>query len=74
MSKLFVNQSIEIDAPVSKVWEVLTRGEYNAEWAKEFSSGGPQFHLDDNPAAQPFLQVTSVNLHFRQLRHLRWMP
>ncbi|MDQ1147577.1 uncharacterized protein YndB with AHSA1/START domain [Bacillus sp. SORGH_AS 510] len=46
MSKLFVDKSITINAPATKVWDVLTISEYNADWAKEFSSGGPQFHLE----------------------------
>jgi uncharacterized protein YndB with AHSA1/START domain len=46
MSKLFVDQTIEINAPVSQVWDVLTVSEYNNHWATEFSSGGPKFHLE----------------------------
>jgi uncharacterized protein YndB with AHSA1/START domain len=46
MSKLFVDQTIEINAPVSRVWDVLTVSEYNNHWATEFSSGGPKFHLE----------------------------
>ncbi|MDR6125053.1 uncharacterized protein YndB with AHSA1/START domain [Bacillus sp. SLBN-46] len=46
MSKLFVDKTIEITAPAAKVWEVLTIRDKNAEWAKEFSSGGPEFHLE----------------------------
>src|SRR5690349_12272822 len=45
MSKLFVDQSIEIDAPVSKVWQVLTAREYTAEWVPEFNGGSP-FHIE----------------------------
>jgi uncharacterized protein YndB with AHSA1/START domain len=41
MSKLFVDKSIEIDAPVSKVWEVLTARRYTSTWAPEFSGGSP---------------------------------
>ena len=41
MSKLFVDKSIEIDAPVSKVWEVLTARRYTSNWAPEFSGGSP---------------------------------
>lgn len=47
MSKLFVDQSIEINAPVSKVWEVLTKPEYTFEWAPEFS-GGSSFHIESD--------------------------
>jgi uncharacterized protein YndB with AHSA1/START domain len=39
MSKLFVDQSIEINSPVSNVWEILTEREDTAEWAPEFSGG-----------------------------------
>jgi uncharacterized protein YndB with AHSA1/START domain len=46
MEKLFVYQTIEINAPATKVWDVLTHSEYNNHWATEFSSGGPQFHLE----------------------------
>ena len=41
MPKLFVEKSIEIDAPVSKVWDVLTAPEHTAKWATEFSGGSP---------------------------------
>ncbi|MEH7118288.1 SRPBCC domain-containing protein [Neobacillus vireti] len=46
MTKLFVDKIIEINAPASKVWDVLTRSELNGQWAVEFSSGGPEFHLE----------------------------
>ena len=45
MSELFVDNSIEINAPVSKVWQVLTAPEYTAEWAPDFNGGSP-FHLE----------------------------
>jgi uncharacterized protein YndB with AHSA1/START domain len=41
MSKLFVDKSIEINTPASKVWNVLTNPGYTAEWASEFSGGSP---------------------------------
>jgi uncharacterized protein YndB with AHSA1/START domain len=47
MSKLFVDKSIEIDAPVSKVWDVLTDSGYTAEWASEFNGGSP-FHIESD--------------------------
>ena len=47
MSKLFVDQSIEINAPVSIVWEVLTKREYTSQWANEFSGGSP-FHIESD--------------------------
>jgi len=46
MTKLFVDKMIEINAAASKVWDVITMSEYNCQWALEFSSGGPQFHLE----------------------------
>lgn len=47
MSKLFVDQSIQINAPAAKVWEVLTEREYTAQWASEFSGGSP-FHIESD--------------------------
>jgi uncharacterized protein YndB with AHSA1/START domain len=41
MSKLLVDKSIEIDAPASKVWEVLTARSYTSNWAPEFNGGSP---------------------------------
>lgn len=48
MRKLFVDKTIEISAPNSKVWDTLTKREYTDQWAKEFSSGGPQFHIESD--------------------------
>lgn len=48
MNKLFVDKTIEIEAPAAKVWEAITKKEYTEKWAVEFSSGGPQFYLDSN--------------------------
>src|SRR4051794_7260950 len=45
MTKLFVDKTIEINAPASKVWKAITSSENNRQWAVEFSSGGPEFHL-----------------------------
>jgi uncharacterized protein YndB with AHSA1/START domain len=47
MAKLFVDKSIEIHAPVAKVWEILTSQEYTAQWATEFNRGSP-FHLESD--------------------------
>jgi uncharacterized protein YndB with AHSA1/START domain len=47
MSKLFVDQSIEINAPVSNVWKFLTERAYTAEWAPEFSGGSP-LHIESD--------------------------
>lgn len=38
MPKLFVEKSIEINAPASKVWEVLTNPALIKEWVKEWWS------------------------------------
>ena len=47
MPKLFVDKSIEINSPVSKVWEVLTVSEYTAEWVPDFNGGAP-FHIESD--------------------------
>ena len=47
MAKLFVEKTIEINAPAAKVWDVLTRREYTAEWAPAFSGGTP-FHIESD--------------------------
>jgi|SRR5690349_12960579 Uncharacterized conserved protein len=47
MSRLFVDKSIEINSPVSRVWEVLTAPEYTAEWASEFNGGSP-LHIESD--------------------------
>src|SRR5690348_12476629 len=39
MAKLFVDKTIEIGAPASRVWEVLTRREATREWAPAFAGG-----------------------------------
>jgi uncharacterized protein YndB with AHSA1/START domain len=52
MSKLFVDQSIEINAPVSNIWKVLTERESTAKWAPEFSGGSPfQIESEWNPGS-----------------------
>ena len=48
MTKLFVDKIVEIAAPAARVWEVLTRRTYTDVWALEFSSGGPQFHIESD--------------------------
>ena len=40
MSKLFVNKSIEINAPASKVWRALTDPAFTREWVPEFGVKG----------------------------------
>ncbi|NRD77951.1 SRPBCC domain-containing protein [Bacillus sp. BRMEA1] len=46
MGKLFVDETIEINAPVAKVWDAITQRENTDKWALEFSSGGPEFHIE----------------------------
>jgi uncharacterized protein YndB with AHSA1/START domain len=41
MKKLFVDKTIEINAPSSKVWNVITAVENTAEWAPAFTGGAP---------------------------------
>jgi uncharacterized protein YndB with AHSA1/START domain len=47
MEKLFVEKTIEINAPASKVWNALTRREYTDQWVLEFS-GGAEFHIESD--------------------------
>jgi uncharacterized protein YndB with AHSA1/START domain len=46
MNKLFVNKTIDINAPASKVWDAITKRENTDQWALEFSSGGPKFNIE----------------------------
>jgi uncharacterized protein YndB with AHSA1/START domain len=46
MEKLFVDKTIFINAPAAKVWDAITKREYTDQWALEFSSGGPVFHIE----------------------------
>lgn len=39
MEKLFIDKSINIEAPASKVWDVLTRRDYTDKWTEEFEKG-----------------------------------
>jgi uncharacterized protein YndB with AHSA1/START domain len=47
MEKLFVEKTIEINAPASKVWNALTRRENTDQWALEFT-GGAEFHIESD--------------------------
>ena len=47
MPKLFVEKTIEINAPASKVWDALTMREYTDQWALEFT-GGAEFHIESD--------------------------
>jgi len=46
MNKLFVNKTIKIHAPAQNVWHAITKRESTDQWALEFSSGGPEFHIE----------------------------
>jgi uncharacterized protein YndB with AHSA1/START domain len=48
MPKLFAEKSIEIHASARRVWDVLTSRESTAEWASEFTAGGPGLHIDSD--------------------------
>jgi uncharacterized protein YndB with AHSA1/START domain len=43
-----VDQRIKINAPPSDVWSVLTERAYTDQWAREFSRGGPEFHIESS--------------------------
>src|SRR5260370_26748220 len=47
MLNVFVEKTIEINAPASKVWDVLTNPEQTSEWAPEFA-GGAEFHIESD--------------------------
>lgn len=46
MKRLYVDKTIEINAPASMVWNALTKRENTDKWALQFSSGGPQFYIE----------------------------
>jgi uncharacterized protein YndB with AHSA1/START domain len=46
--KLFVDRSIEIHASAQRVWDILTSPAQNADWASEFSGGGPALHIESD--------------------------
>jgi uncharacterized protein YndB with AHSA1/START domain len=41
VSTLYVDRTIEIRTSPKRVWEVLTKPEFTAEWAKGFGATGP---------------------------------
>lgn len=45
MKKLFIDKTIEIKAPASRIWSVLTLPEYTGQWTSEFS---PDMKLEAN--------------------------
>src|ERR1044072_9974079 len=55
MSTLFVDKSIEIDSPSSKVWEAPTAREYTSIWAPEFNGGSPFLVESDWKPGSPVL-------------------
>jgi uncharacterized protein YndB with AHSA1/START domain len=48
MPKLFAEKSIEIHASAPRVWDVLTSPVSTAEWASEFTAGGPALHIESD--------------------------
>jgi uncharacterized protein YndB with AHSA1/START domain len=48
MQKLFVNKSIKINAPASRVWDVLTNSKHTRRWANEFSDGRSHIVIDSD--------------------------
>ncbi|EKE27457.1 MAG: hypothetical protein ACD_3C00205G0010 [uncultured bacterium (gcode 4)] len=38
MWKMFIDKKVEINAPSSKVWDVITKNEYTKEWTSWFGS------------------------------------
>lgn len=48
MPKLFAEKSIEIQASARRVWDVLTSRDSTAEWASEFTAGGPGLHIESD--------------------------
>jgi hypothetical protein len=61
MSKLFVDKSIQINAPAAKVWEVLTEREYTGKWAPEFSRGSSFYLESDWKLGSPVVWKDSEN-------------
>ncbi|TME66464.1 MAG: SRPBCC domain-containing protein [Chloroflexi bacterium] len=57
MEKLFVEKSIKVNTPASRVWDVLTKPEFTDQWALEFSGGA---ELGNVTALEPnkFLRFT----------------
>jgi len=46
MTKLFVDKIISIQTEASKVWDAITLSKNTSQWAIEFSSGGPELHIE----------------------------
>ena len=43
-----MDESIEINAPASKVWRALTLREYTDQWTPEFANGDPHFYIESD--------------------------
>lgn len=43
---LFVDKTLAIEAPILKVWEVLTDPAFTVQWSKEFAGNGPAIHVE----------------------------
>jgi len=41
VSRLFVQKTIDINAPASRVWMVLTKPEFTRQWSGPFGASGP---------------------------------
>jgi uncharacterized protein YndB with AHSA1/START domain len=56
MEKLFIEKSIEIDAPVQKVWKILTDDEFTKQWIEEgwgkIGVGDMNVHSDWKPDSE----------------------
>ncbi|MCR4338016.1 MAG: SRPBCC domain-containing protein [Candidatus Omnitrophica bacterium] len=48
MKECFIRKSIKINASGPNVWNTLTKRESTDQWAAEFSSGGPRFHIESD--------------------------
>lgn len=48
MSKLYAEKSIEIHASARRVWDVLTSRDSTAQWASEFTVGGPSLQIESD--------------------------
>ncbi len=55
MSKLFVDKTIKISAPIAQVWDVLTRREMTGMWASEFTGSAPFFIESEWKIGSPVL-------------------
>lgn len=47
MKELFTDQTIVVNAPIERVWKVITDKAYTPQWAPEFTNGAP-FHIESD--------------------------